>query len=80
MTYEELLEMCVLTVVTPQKLASCEPFCCDNQDLDEFFANDSVIYSKRLLGNHIYCVFVTILILLWLHLPYPMIALGSPIN
>ena len=48
MTYEELLEMCVLTVVTPQKLASCEPFCCDNQDLDEFFANDSVIYSKRL--------------------------------
>ena len=51
MTYEELLEMCVLTVVTPQKLASCEPFCCDNQDLDEFFANDSVIYSKRLLGK-----------------------------
>lgn len=51
MTYEELLEMCVLTVVTPQKLASCEPFCCDNQDLDEFFANDSVIYSKCLLGK-----------------------------
>lgn len=45
MTYEELLEMCVLTVVTPQKLASCEPFCCDNQDLDEFFANFRYLFQ-----------------------------------
>lgn len=57
MTYEELLEMCVLCAVTPQKLAECEPFSCENQDLDDFFANDSVMYSKRLLGKtYLFCL------------------------
>lgn len=51
MTYEDLLEMCVLNVVTPQKLAECELFSCNNQDLDDFFAYDSVTFSKRLLGK-----------------------------
>lgn len=57
MTYENLLEMCVLNVVTSQKLAECEPFSCNNQDLDDFFANDSVTYSKRLLGiSYLLCL------------------------
>ncbi len=51
MTYEELLEMCVLCAITPQKLAECEPFICENQDLKDFFANDAVLYSKHLLGK-----------------------------
>lgn len=57
MTYEELLEMCVLCIVTPQKLAECEPISCENKDLDEFFANDSVLYSKLLLGKtYLFCL------------------------
>lgn len=57
MTYDELLEMCVLNSVTPQKLAACEPFHCENEDLNDFFENDSIMYSKRLLGkSYLFCL------------------------
>ena len=43
--------MCEISSVTAEKLAMCEPFTCENQDLDDFFANDSVLYAQHLLGK-----------------------------
>lgn len=51
MTKEELFSMCRLEEITPHKLALCEPFECENKDLNDFFANDAVKYAKRLLGK-----------------------------
>jgi len=35
----------------------CEPFICENQDLNDFFANDAVLYSKHLLGKtYMFCL------------------------
>lgn len=51
MTKEELFSMCKLEEITPHKLAQCEPFECENKDLNDFFANDAVKYAKRLLGK-----------------------------
>lgn len=51
MTYRELFDSCDIVTATAQRLAMCEPFICENQDLNDFFANDSVLYSKRLLGK-----------------------------
>ncbi|RGX93259.1 GNAT family N-acetyltransferase [Segatella copri] len=51
MTKEELFSMCRLEEITPHKLAQCEPFECENKDLNDFFANDAVKYAKRLLGK-----------------------------
>ena len=43
--------MCDLELATAKRLAICEPFICENQDLNDFFANDAVLYSKHLLGK-----------------------------
>lgn len=51
MTYRDLLAVCDLEIATAQRLAMCEPFICENHDLNDFFANDAVLYSKRLLGK-----------------------------
>lgn len=51
MTYRDLLAVCDLEPATASRLAMCEPFICENQDLNDFFANDAVLYSKRLLGK-----------------------------
>lgn len=51
MTYQELLSFCDIESATAKRLASCEPFTCENQDLNDFFENDSIVYSKRLLGK-----------------------------
>lgn len=51
MTIEELLRKCNLCVATTKKLKTCEPFDCDNEDLNDFFANDVVPFRKRLLGK-----------------------------
>lgn len=57
MTQSELLGMCDLVTVTSRRLALCEPFTCENKDLDDFFANDAVLYSKRLLGKtYLFCL------------------------
>lgn len=29
----------------------CEPFCCNDRDLDEFFARDAFLYDTELLGK-----------------------------
>lgn len=53
----ELLSMCKFEEITPQKLASCDYFECENKDLNDFFANDAVKYAKRLLGKtYVFCL------------------------
>ena len=57
MTQNELLGICDLAVVDAKILANCEPFICANQDLNDFFANDSVLYAERLLGKtYLFCL------------------------
>ncbi len=57
MTYRELLSICDLVAVDANRLAICEPFKCANQDLNDFFANDAVLYAKRLLGKtYLFCL------------------------
>lgn len=57
MTVEELLQQCMLCVATSKKLAESEPFVCDNEDLNDFFANDVVPFHKRLLGKtYFFCL------------------------
>lgn len=57
MTQSELLSRYELVTVNAKRLAMCEPFICENQDLNDFFANDAVLYSKRLLGQtYMFCL------------------------
>ena len=57
MTYRELLGICDLVIVDAKRLAMCEPFECANKDLNDFFANDAILYSKRLLGKtYLFCL------------------------
>lgn len=49
-----LLEKCTLRVYNQDILNSCQPFDCNNQDLNDFFANDSLNYTSELLGKS-YC-------------------------
>lgn len=57
MTRIDLLHMCKFEEVNPQKLATCEPFECENKDLNDFFANDAVKYAERLLGKtYLFCL------------------------
>ena len=51
MTYEELIENYQFELVTEERLAECEPFSCGDGDLDDFFVNDAVRFSKRMLGK-----------------------------
>ena len=54
MTYRELLAVCDLVPATAKRLAMSEPFICENEDLNDFFANDAILYSKHLLGKRIH--------------------------
>lgn len=57
MTQSELLSKYELVTVNANRLAMCEPFTCENQDLNDFFANDAILYSKRLLGKtYLFCL------------------------
>lgn len=51
MTVEELLVECDIYQATQEKLEQCESFSCDDEDLDEFFAKDCLVYQNRLLGK-----------------------------
>lgn len=51
MTVDQLLAACDIHQATAQKLAVCKSFSCDDEDLDEFFAKDSLMYRKKLLGK-----------------------------
>ncbi len=57
MTIDRLLETCDIFQATAQKLAECNPFTCGDDDLDEFFAKDSLSYRSRLLGKtYLFCL------------------------
>ena len=57
MTLEKLLSTCDIHHATAEKLAACESFSCDDKDLDEFFAKDSLLYQQKLLGKtYLFCL------------------------
>lgn len=57
MTVDQLLASCDIFQATEEKLASCKHFSCDDDDLDEFFAKDSFVYRKKLLGKtYFFCL------------------------
>lgn len=45
---------CMFSLLEPELLQRCKPFNCGNNDLDDFFLNQSVLYSTQLLGKT-YC-------------------------
>ena len=49
-----LVDRCSFCELTEEVLASCRPFTCGNEDLDDFFANDATRYSRFLMGKT-YC-------------------------
>ena len=55
MTQQELLERCVLSVLSAEHLSQCNTFDCgsseDEQDLNDFFAHDAIPYQQKLLGK-----------------------------
>lgn len=57
MTWQELFEKCTMTELTDSVLANCDSFSCGDADLDEFFAKDSMLYRKKLLGKtYLFCL------------------------
>lgn len=40
MTQDELLTKCELYMITEERLAECEPFSCNNEDLDDVNISD----------------------------------------
>ncbi len=49
-----LLDHCTLKVYNHDLLANCLPFDCGNDDLNDFFQNDALMYQSQLLGKT-YC-------------------------
>ncbi len=57
MTIDQLLDTCDIYQATEEKLATCKPFSCGDEDLDEFFVKDSLLYRKKLLGKtYLFCL------------------------
>ena len=57
MTVQELLARCELVRASEKRLAECQPFCCGEDDLDEFFAKDCLVNQSRLLGKtYLFCL------------------------
>ena len=46
-----LEEHCILNVLTDEILSECEPFTCGDDDMDEFFRNDSLSYTRYKMEN-----------------------------
>lgn len=49
-----LLDNCTLKIYDSEVINSCNPFDCDNTDLNDFFRNDAINYYSELLGKT-YC-------------------------
>lgn len=49
-----LLNHCTFQIYNSELLDSCQPFDCDNSDLNDFFRNDALNYHSELLGKT-YC-------------------------
>lgn len=45
---------CTFSLLKPELLKECKPFICGNDDLDDFFMNNSALYTEQLLGKT-YC-------------------------
>ena len=57
MTIDQLLAECDIVHATPERLAQCKPFSCNEADLDEFFAKDCLINQSKLLGKtYLFCL------------------------
>ena len=57
MTISEIISKCDMFIATQEKLATCEPFVCKEDDLTDFFANDATKYQEKLLGKtYIFCL------------------------
>ena len=57
MTIDQLLAGCDIVHATPERLAQCKPFSCNEADLDEFFAKDCLINQSKLLGKtYLFCL------------------------
>lgn len=52
--YNFLESGCTFSLLEPELLQQCKPFICGNDDLDDFFLNQSILYSTQLLGKT-YC-------------------------
>lgn len=48
MDIKELLSTCRMVRVTPQLLETCDVFSCGNDDLDEFFSKDYLLFGSKL--------------------------------
>ena len=51
MEVAEFLSRCTFSRLTPELQASCRPFKCGDEDLDDFFGADYLLYGKKLLGK-----------------------------
>ncbi|MBR6032749.1 MAG: GNAT family N-acetyltransferase [Bacteroidaceae bacterium] len=49
-----ITDKCTFHELTDEVLAACQPFSCDNDDLDDFFAHDATRYAHFLMGKT-YC-------------------------
>ena len=49
-----LEEHCILDVLTDEILSECESFTCGDDDMDEFFRNDALSYTRYRMGKS-YC-------------------------
>lgn len=49
-----LLDNCTLKIYDIEVINFCQPFDCDNSDLNDFFRNDAINYYSELLGKT-YC-------------------------
>ena len=47
----EILSRCFISQLTPELQAICQPFCCGNKDLDDFFQGEYHLYAQKLLGK-----------------------------
>lgn len=57
MTIDQLLAECDLFRASAEKLASCKPFSCEEEDIDEFFAKDCLVNQRKLLGKtYLFCL------------------------
>lgn len=45
---------CTFSLLKPELLKECKPFICGDDDLDDFFTNNSALYTEQLLGKT-YC-------------------------
>lgn len=44
-------EKCLLARVTQELLDHCDSFSCGDEDLDDFFAHNALLYERELMGK-----------------------------